>query len=125
MRRAAAALGLAALLALGCGPEPASLLLRVRLPAGLAVEQLRARVTDLSGKPLFEPLLRPEQPGGSRLSGDQTIRLLLPDELDGETLRVVIEALAGGKVVGRGEGAAVAEMGSEAELLVAVVAVEP
>ncbi len=123
MRRAAAAL--TALLVAGCGPEPAALLLRVRLPAGLAVEQLRAEATGLGGEPLFGPLLRPEQPGASRLSGDQTLRVLLPEALEGSTVRVVVEALDGGRVVGRGEGAAVAASGSETELLVAVVAGGP
>ena len=78
---------------------------------GAPAQQLH--VVGYSGAALvFGPAVRPEHAGES-LVGTQSLRVLLPDSLAGETVRVRVSALVNGQATGFGEAVVVPERGGE------------
>ncbi len=92
---------LALLVCSSCGQEigPA-LFVTVDLGPGLVVSQLRVIVTDSAGGELG-PLVRPDNAGEPLASGE-SLRLLLPEELEGDQVAVSIEGLSSGEPVAAG-----------------------
>src|SRR5262249_11702202 len=71
----------------------------VEIPEGMVINRLRFSAKADIGA-LFEPVIRPKDDTGGRLSSGQTIRILLPDSMDGHLLAVAAEGLAAGRTVG-------------------------
>ena len=78
----------------------------------VAVDQLRFEAS-LDGGALFEPVLRPPNPGGPVLGPTTTVRILLKDDLAGQSLAIDVFGLSGGAAVGEGRGRLTVERGFE------------
>ncbi len=103
------------LLALLLGPGLActngtSLLLEVD-PSAVPVEQVQLHGT-VDGELAFGPAVRPEQREGM-LSGTQTLRVRLPQERAGQTMRVRVSGLLEARVVAMGEAIVIPELNRE------------
>src|SRR5258708_2702903 len=92
-----ATVGLVAVLASRCGGDGTALFIRAELAQISPVTQLRVTGQTANGI-VFGPFTRPEKAAG-RLPSTQTIRVLLPDYLGGQTVRVSVHGLAEGVVL--------------------------
>jgi len=114
--RCAATAGLITVLASRCGGDGTALFIRAELAQISPVTQLRVTGQTLSGV-VFGPFTRPERAAGP-LPSAQTIRVLLPDYLGGQTVRVSVHGLADGVVLALGEAEAIVSRGDEVALTV-------
>lgn len=113
--RCAAMAGLFAVLASRCGGEGTALFIRAELAQIAPVTQLRVTGQTLNGI-VFGPFTRPEKAAGP-LPNAQTVRVLLPDYLGGQTVRVSVHGLSE-RVLGLGEAEAIVSRGDEVPLTV-------
>ncbi len=68
---------------------------------------------------VFGPAVRPEK-AAETLTGTQTLRVLLPDALADETVRVRVSALVNGQATGHGEATVVPRSGEEVPVQVSL-----
>ena len=112
-------LGLAAIVGIAsCAPTGTSLLLEIDLAAVPGVQQLHVTGT-VDDVLVFGPAIRPEH-AGDPLTGVQTLRVLLPDSTDGQTVQVRVEGLVSGEVRGTAQEEAVARKNHETKVHLAL-----
>ena len=99
-----------------------SLLLEVD-PRQVAVEQLQVQGT-VDGELVFGPAVRPER-RGEILAGMQTVRILLPDERGGETVRVRVSGLLDARLVAAADALVIIERNAEVKVPLALSPAEP
>ena len=109
----AAALGI---LVSRCGGVGTALLIRAELNQIPPVTQLRMS-GQTQGGIVFGPITRPERAVGP-LPDAQTLRVLLPDSLAGQSVRVSVQGLSGQTVLASGHADAIVVRGDEVALTV-------
>ncbi|MBX7114683.1 MAG: hypothetical protein K1X64_10190 [Myxococcaceae bacterium] len=115
---------LAALCVCACSGQPSTSVMLTVVPAeGVEVEQLKTCVETSAGEE-WGPVWAPEKPLGA-LQGTQTLRLLLPATLKGQTIAVNVEGLKHGDVLAQGKSIVRLVQLQEAAMTVALHQVEP